>query len=113
MFLELGKAVAFLLSLLSLYRVAISAFFVPGSHWEERMYLALARLVIAACVCFASGLLFTWPSKTNPNAGEPLMSTLPVRLFFWAVGGMVVFFVAIWYLRCEGPWYGNAPRDCS
>ena len=113
MFLELGKAVAFLLSILSLYWVAISAFFVPGSRWEERLYFAAARVLIAACVCFASGLLFTWPVKSNPDRDVPLMSTLPVKLFLWGMTGLVVLFAATWYLRCGGPWYGTVNRDCG
>jgi len=113
MFLELGKAVAFLLSILSLYWVAISAFFVPGSRWEERLYFALARVLIAACVCFASGLLFTWPVKTNPDRDVPLLATLPVRLFFWGMACLALLFAAIWYLRCGGPWYGTINRDCG
>ena len=113
MLLELGKALSFFLSILSLYRVAISAFFVPGSQWQERLSLALAKLIIAACVCVASGLLFSWPSRSNPDAGQALISTLPVRLFLWAIAGMVIFFALFWYLRCGGPCCGSINHDCG
>lgn len=112
MLLELGKAVSFLLSMLSLYAVAINAFFLPGTRWEERLWLALAKVIIAACVCFASGLLFCFPARSNPDANQALLSTLPVKLFFWAITGMVLFFAAFWYLRCGGPCCWNVNHDC-
>ncbi len=99
MLLELAKALSFVLSVLSLFPVLLSAFFVPGSHWQERLTMSLLRIVLAVCVCFASGLLFSWPSQTNPEAGHSLASTLPVRLLFWALGSMTILFVVSWYLE--------------
>ncbi len=43
MLLEIGKALSFILSLLSLYPIVLSAFFVPGTHWEERLSLSLVK----------------------------------------------------------------------
>jgi cation transport ATPase len=99
MFLELSKAFSFFLSILSLYPIALSAFFVPGSRWQERLTMSLLKIALAACVCFASGFLFSWSSQTNPEAGQSLISTLPVRLFFWAMAGMAILFVISWYLE--------------
>jgi hypothetical protein len=99
MFLELLKPISFFLSMLSLYPVLVSAFFVPGSRWEERLELALLRVAFAACICFASGLIYSWPSHANPDAAEPLLATLPVRLFFWTVAGMALLFAVSWYLE--------------
>ena len=100
MLLEIGKALSFFVSILSLYRVAIGAFFVPGSVWDDRLATGVYRLAIAACACFTSGLLFTWPAQSNPEAGQPLTSTLPVRLFFWSAAGIGMLFVSTWYLIC-------------
>ena len=100
MLLDLGKSMSFFLSLLSLYPVAMSAFFEPAAPWQQRLYMALPRVAIAACICFASGLLFSWPSRKNPDAGQPLVSTLPVRLFLWAIPGLAVLFVLGWYSVC-------------
>jgi hypothetical protein len=97
MLLELGKALSFLASILSLYLVAASAFFAPATFWNDRLLLALPELGIAACICFLSGLLFAWPSRSNPDARQSLISTLPVRLFLWAVAAMAVLFVISWY----------------
>src|SRR5947209_9496226 len=96
--LELAKAVSFLVCILSLYWAAISAFFVPGAQWEERLWLAGFKLLAAAAICFYSGMVFSWPSRTNPNAFQKLTSTLPVRLYFWAVAGIALLFALSCYL---------------
>ena len=61
MFLELGRAISFFLSIASLYEVAVDAFFGVSTHWPDRLAVGLLRLVIAAFVCFGSGLLFAHP----------------------------------------------------
>lgn len=96
--LELAKAVSFLVCILSLYWAAISAFFVPGAEWGERLWIAGFKLLAAAAICFYSGMVFSWPSRTNPTAFQRLTSTMPVRLFFWAVACIAVLFVLSWYL---------------
>jgi hypothetical protein len=111
MFLELFQVVSFVFSLLSLYWVTISAFFVPGSRWQDRLTVALLRLALAACVCFFSGLLFSWP-KRRQRFHPSLLSTLPVQLFFWALAGIAVLFVSSWYIASY-PCTINATNDCS
>jgi len=93
--LELGKALSFVMSILSLYALLVSAFFVPGSRWEERLVGSLSRIALAACVCFASGLLFR---STEPGE-PPVTRTLPVQLFLWALAGMALLFLLSWYLE--------------
>jgi hypothetical protein len=107
MLLELSKAFSFIASIMSLYWVAVNAFFGAGVRWEERLTIGLAKLAIAACICFFSGVLFRWPSRSNPDAGQSLTSTMPVQLFFWVVGLMILFFAASWWLTCGGPWYNH------
>ena len=97
--LEIGRAVSFLLSILSLDALLASAFFVPGSPWDERLLNSLERLVLAACVCFASGLLFNWHKQTDSEAASSVLRSLPMRLFFWALAGMVLLFAVSWYLE--------------
>lgn len=108
MLLELARPFSFFLSMLSLYPVMVSAFFVPGARWEERLEMALLRAALAACICFASGLLYAWPSNTEPP--EHLLSTLPVRMFLWTIAGMTVLFVLSWYL--DTYFVPMARRDC-
>ena len=95
MFLEIGKALSFLMSILSLCALLESAFFVPGSRWEERLGGSLLRIGLAGCVCFASGLLF----RSADHSDGSVVRTLPVKLFFWALTGMAVLFVLSWYLE--------------
>lgn len=96
--LELAKAVSFLVCILSLYWAAMSAFFVPGAQWEERLWIAAFKLMAAAAICFYSGMVFSWPSRSNPTAFQRLTATMPVRLFFWALAGIAVMFALSWYL---------------
>ncbi len=114
MLLEIGKALSFLLSILSLYPVVGGAFFVPGAHWQERLSLLLTRIALAGCVCFASGLLFYRPARGH-DPGEPLMRTLPVRIFFWTIAGVAVLFVLSWYLEeyYVPLLWRNQPREIS
>ncbi|GGH13075.1 hypothetical protein GCM10011586_32730 [Silvibacterium dinghuense] len=94
---ELGKFASLLLSLLSLESLLGSAFLVPGMGWEDRLLRSLGRIVLAGCVCFASGLLFEQrPPGHGPGAG--ILRTLPVRLYLWSLAGMAILFVLSWYL---------------
>jgi hypothetical protein len=110
--LELAKAISFLLTVLSLLSVLLTGFFEPNATWQDRMVHGLVRLAIAACVSLGSGLLFTWPVKSNPDAGEAIVSTLPVKVFLWAALGMAALFAAAWYLRCGGQNAFGIRRDC-
>ena len=98
MLLEVGKAVSFLVSLLSIFPLLERAFFAPGTRWEERLEMALEQLVLSGCVCLISGLVFTWPSAANPEAGRSLFHTLPVKMYLWALPGMALLFLLSWYL---------------
>ncbi len=98
MLLDLSKVFSFVLSLMSLYPVLWNAFFVPGSRWEDRLWLSFGT-VGAVCVrLLCERPVFCWPSRENPEAECALLSTLPVRMFAWAVAGMAVLFVSSWYL---------------
>lgn len=99
MVLELGRAFSFALSILSLYWVMLSAFFVPGTRWQERLALCAMRAAVAAVICCASGLLFVRGAPAGSASREPLVSTLPVRLFFWGLGAMALLFLISWYLE--------------
>jgi cation transport ATPase len=99
MLLDLGKAVSFILSILSLYPVMLSAFFVPGSRWQDRLVLSLFKIALAACICFASGFLFAFRPQARPRIAQPITTTLPVQIFFWAMVAMAILFVVSWYLE--------------
>jgi hypothetical protein len=99
MLLELAKPLSFFLAMLSLYPVIGSAFFEPGSRWQERLALALLKVLLAASVSFASGLFFVWPSRANAGTQHSILTTPPVRMFLWAVVGMAILFAVTWYLE--------------
>lgn len=98
MLLDLSKAVFFFFCILSLFHAATHAFFVAGAGWRERLILTLVYLAFSATVCVFSGLLFAWPTATNPDRGQRLVRTLPVQLFFWGSGIVLAAFLASWYL---------------
>jgi len=100
MILDLAKALSFFLSMLSLYPVVGTAFFIPGSRWEDRLVLALARVGLAGCMCLLSGILFARPWQPG-HSGDRLLATLPVRLYLWTVAGVAVLFMLSWYFDVE------------
>jgi hypothetical protein len=111
MLLDLLKAISFFLDIVLLYGVAISAFFVPGSGWQERLDAALVRLGLAACACLLSGLLFNWPARALPSF-RSLVSTMPVQLLFWGAGAIAILFVSAWYFDSY-PCALAASRNCG
>ena len=99
MILELSKALSFFASIFSLYMLMGSAFFVPGTSWDERLIASLTRIAFAACVCFASGILFREEALLRaPDSNPPLTSMPPVRLFFWGLFAMALLFLLSWFL---------------
>jgi hypothetical protein len=97
---ELAKAVALILTILSIYALLGSAFFTPASPWQHRLVAALETLLMTGCICFASGLLFSLTS--GPALGHDslrLSRTLPVQLFFWSLGATVLMFLLSRYLE--------------
>ena len=96
---EIGKAVSFMLSILSLYPLIVSAFFVPGARWQDRLSLSVGWMLLSGCFCFASGLFFERDPRAEGDPGEPLLRTLPVRIFIWTLVGVAILFVVSWYLE--------------
>jgi hypothetical protein len=94
-FRELAKAVALILSIISLYALLGSAFFIPGVPWQTRLVTSIETLAMAGCVCFASGFLFSITASSEP----PVNRTLPVQLFWWTLGGTVLMFALSRYLE--------------
>lgn len=96
---EIGKIVSFFLSMLLLFPVVSSAFFVPGSHWRQRLVLALVKIAFAGCACFASGLFFLTPAAKGEDLIDRVLRTLPVRMFAWTMGAVVILFTLSWYFE--------------
>jgi hypothetical protein len=96
---EIGKAISFFLSILSLYPIVGSAFFVPGTRWEDRLTMSLLKVAMAGCVCLASGLFFCQSPSAGNSLTDRLMRTLPVKMFLWTLAGVVLLFFVSWYIE--------------
>jgi hypothetical protein len=99
MLLELGKVASFISCILSLYWAMLSAFFVPGAHWQERLALFAVRIAIAGCICFISALFFSARPIASGQARPSPIATLPMRLYLWAGCGMCLFFAVSWFIE--------------
>jgi len=104
---ETAKPIALLLCLLSLCAVFYTAFLVPASTMEQRLWDSAVLLLLAAGISFASGMLFREPTR---DGVEPVTRTLPMRVFFWAACLMAVLFVASWYLETYCIFYKDVRR---
>jgi hypothetical protein len=104
MLLELAKPAALLLCLLSLYALFHTAFLSTGSPdlllptqaLHDRIVDSLLLFGLSAGICIVSGLLF------REAASEPhlsLSATLPLQLFYWATGIMLLLFIVSCYLE--------------
>jgi hypothetical protein len=115
MLLEIAKPVALLLCLLSLYALFHTAFLVtgnielllPGNVLRDRILDAAFLLFLSAGICVVSGLLF---QESAPEPHPSLSSTLPLQLFYWATGIMVLLFIASWYLETHCIFYRSTIR---
>jgi hypothetical protein len=100
---EIVKPVTLLLCILSLYAVFHTAFLMPGWTVEERVWDSLRLLVLAAGISVVSGLIFREGEDAGEQAGHTgragLGGTLPMQIFVWATGIMLVLFVVSWYLE--------------
>lgn len=99
MLVELGKPISFLVSLLSLFPLLFSAFFVPGTQWEDRLLLSMDKAALSAACCLVSGLFFAWSERRGSDPLPSVLSTLPMRIYFLSLAAMAFLFVASWYLE--------------
>jgi len=107
MLLEVAKPVALALCMLSLCAVFYTAFLIPASDLEQRIWDSAVLLSLAAGICLASGMIFRESTQTGV---EPVMRTLPVQIFCWAAGLMLVLFVASWYVETHSVFYKDVRR---
>lgn len=99
MFAEVAKPVSLMLCIMSLYAVFHSAFLYPDGDLEQKILGSLGRLALAAGVSLLSGLIFRQGMPTQTRHPVRLRMMLPMQLFFWAAGLMLILFVVSWYLE--------------
>jgi hypothetical protein len=115
MLLELAKPMSLLASIVSLLAVFHAAFLGSETDLRQRIFDALAMLVVAFAVSRASGLTFTrerrvsaglhlvWPTsryRAQPEFSfQNVIESFPMRIFYWAVGLMTTLFLAAWFIE--------------
>jgi hypothetical protein len=104
---ELAKPVALLLCMLSLCAVFYTAFLVPASDMEQRVWDSLVLLSLSAGICVSGGMIFREPS---PHGAAQLLRTLPVQIFCWALFLLLTLFAASWYLEAHCIFYKDVRR---
>jgi hypothetical protein len=96
MFAEVAKPVTLIFCILSLYAVFSAAFLAVS---VDMICECLIRLALAAAISLISGLIFR-DAVQEPHVGSArLTATLPIQLFCWASGVMLILFVISWYLE--------------
>ena len=115
MLLEIAKPVAFLICLLSLCALFHTAFLIPGSldllvpgpALYDTIIESLQMLALSAAICIVSGLIFR---EAAPHPQPSLSRTLPLKVFYWAAGIMLLLFVISWYLETYCIFYRDTRR---
>ncbi|MDP9050899.1 MAG: hypothetical protein M3O31_09315 [Acidobacteriota bacterium] len=107
MLLEVVRPIALLLCLLSLSAVFNTAFLLPASGLEQKLWDSTVLLALAGGICVASGMLFR---EHVGGEVEPMTQTLPVQVFCWAASAMVVLFLAAWWLETYCIFYKDVRR---
>jgi hypothetical protein len=105
MLVEVAKPVALMLCMLSLFAVFHTAFLVPGSDLDEKIWDSLKLLALAAGISLVSGLIFCESASDSTDDNGRLTSTLPIQVFYWAVSIMLVLFIVSWYLETRCMFY--------
>lgn len=97
--IEFAKPVTFIFCILSLYALFMTAFLVPSSDMHQKICDCLGPLMFAAGGSLISGLIFLRATPESRAGNARLMTTLPVQLFVWSSGIMLVLFIVSWYLE--------------
>jgi hypothetical protein len=92
MLLELGKFGSLLLALLCLCFVFHVAFLVQEPQLSNRLVDAAKMLLVAGGICWGSGWIFHRWDLTVGIKNSSIASTLPMKVFWWALLLLFVLF---------------------
>jgi hypothetical protein len=104
---ELARPIALVLCMTSLCAVFYTAFLVPAADPVQCKWDSLVLLSLAAGISLSGGMLFREPAQRG--AGR-LLRTLPVQVFCWALGMMLLLFASSWYVETQGIFYKDVRR---
>jgi hypothetical protein len=94
---EAAKPITFLVCIVALCAAFNAAFLDPSLDLDQRLYRALARLLLAGGACVLAGIV---DRLSDPRHHKlQLWRTLPMRVFCWASTLLVVLFGLAWYLE--------------
>jgi hypothetical protein len=105
MLLELAKPVALVLCLLSLYAVFHTLFFAiedphlllqPHKAFDDRIIHSTLLLALSAGISLIGGLIFR---EAEQSPQPSLATTLPLLIFYWAAGSMLILFLLALFLE--------------
>jgi hypothetical protein len=99
MLLELGKFGSLLLALLCLYAVFHAAFLMQEAHLSARLIDSLKMLAVAGGICWGGGWIFHRWDLTVGIKNSSIASTLPMKVFWWALLLLVLLFLVSAYLE--------------
>ena len=105
MFTEIARPITLISCILSLYAVFHVAFLDPSLDFHQRIYDSLGLLAVAAVLCVIAGWIFHAPMRGTRTGRASIATTLPLQMFFWASGAMLVLFLLSWYLRTNCIFY--------
>jgi hypothetical protein len=105
MFLEIARPIALLSCLLALCTLFHTAFLVPSTDMHQRIYDSLDLLALAAITSLIGGLIFRDSAPESHARHMRLTATLPIRVFCWSSGAMLILFVLAWYLETHCVFY--------
>ena len=95
--LDVARLLSLIGCILSQYALFHTAFLRPSISLEERIYDSLALLAVAAGISVIGGIMFRSGSHARRNSS--LAATLPLQIFCWASGAMLILFVISWYVE--------------
>lgn len=95
---DIAKLVTLIGCILSLHALFYTAFLTPSTDMNQKIYDSLAVLALAAGISLIGGLVFRADTRERHGASAGIATTLPVQLFCWGAGIMLVVFVVSWYL---------------
>jgi hypothetical protein len=98
MLLELGRFVALLLSILCLYALFHTVFFLPIGE-GERFVATLKMFALTASICWASGWIFREYEHQAGVRHSTIAGTLPMKAFWWSSFAISILFVVSWYFE--------------
>ena len=107
MSVEILKPIALIVCMVSLCALFQVAFLTADLDMEQKCWELLILLCLWAGISVSSGMLFRVEEGCN---AVDCMRTLPMQIFFWGAGTMMVMFFAAHYLETNYVFFRDPRR---